>query len=212
VKTRFYEGLLSIAAMALLLGMTSAARAADVVTAALPSMPWAQPAPIDAANRIEARFGVFAHGVGTAEEGTVALNGELVSPRIFTVSGPWAFLVPRFNIGGYVNLGGRTNIAYAGIMWTIPVFDRFFVEAFTGPAVHDGSLGPAPGRSGLGCPVLFNSGANIGYRFTENFSVMATFSHLSNGRGVFGVDCGTNQGPGRNQGLNQYGVRAGYTF
>jgi len=42
--------------------------------------------------------------------------------------------------------------------------------------------------------------------------VLATFEHLSNGRGIFGINCGTNQGGGGNQGLNNYGISVGYAF
>ena len=111
-----------------------------------------------------------------------------------------------------VNVSGRTNTAYAGFLWTVPLIDRFFIEGFLGAAVHDGSLVPTATRAGLGCPVLFNSGASVGYRVSDNWSVMATFNHLSNGRELFGVNCGTNQRPGGNQGLNIYDVRIGYSF
>ena len=58
----------------------------------------------------------------------------------------------------------------------------------------------------------FSYGIYGGYRFNEHWSVQGTFEHLSNGRGIFGIDCGTNQIPGGNQGLNNYGVRVGYAF
>jgi lipid A 3-O-deacylase len=107
------------------------------------------------------------------------------------------------------NTSDRTSFAYTGALWTIPVWDRFFVEAFIGPAVHNGSLGPTATLSGLGCPVLFHAGGSVGYQLTPNLSVIGTFQHLSNGRTLFGVQCGTNL---RNQGLNDYGLRIGYSF
>jgi hypothetical protein len=173
------------------------------------------PAPVlDPANRIEARFGVFAHGVGSVEEGTVDLQGELVSPRILPgVTGFWSFLVPRVHFGGSANLSDRTSFVYTGALWTIPVWDSFFVEGYVGPTVHNGSLTPTSTLAGLGCPVLFHAGASVGYRFDEHWSVMGTFEHLSNGKTLFGINCGTNQGAtGSNQGLNNYGVRVGYSF
>ena len=200
-----------VALTALIGGTATSLHAADIVTAP-PGSSWYSEPTADFASRFEARFGVFAHGVGSVEQGTVALNGELVTPRVVNVSGPWAFLVPRFGLGGYVNLSGRTNVAYAAAVWTIPIFNRFFAEAFVGPAIHDGSFGPTATHAGLGCPVLFHAGASLGYRITNNFSVMGTFGHLSNGRELFGINCGTNQQPGGNQGLNQWGIRAGYTF
>ncbi len=186
--------------------------AADVSVAGA-GWPATSTAIADPANRFEARFGVFAHGVGSVEKNTVDLNGEFATPRLFHIDGPWGFLVPRIMAGGLVNLSGRTNVAYLGALWTIPVFDRWFVEGFVGPAIHDGSLLGTPTLSALGCPVLFNAGASIGYRLSAQWSIMGTFDHLSNGNRLFGVDCGTNQGPqGKNQGLNNYGIRLGYTF
>jgi lipid A 3-O-deacylase len=168
----------------------------------------------DPGNFFEARFGVFAHGVGSAEQGTIDLNGSLVTPRIIPgVTGFFSFLVPRVHLGGALNLSDRTSFGYTGFVWTVPVWERVFVEAYVGPAVHNGSLTATPTLAGLGCPVLFHSGASVGYRFNERWSVMGTFEHLSNGKTLFGVNCGTNQAAtGSNQGLNNYGVRVGYSF
>jgi lipid A 3-O-deacylase len=203
---RTVTGLAAVAAA----WLATPAQAADLVINA----PYAPiTVPIDPANRFEARFGAFAHGIGGAEEGSVDLNGELVSPRLFNFGGPWAFLAPRVHVGGLVNLSGRTSIAYTGLLWTIPVFDRFFVEGFVGPAVHNGELSATATHAGLGCRTLFNAGGSVGYRFSDQWSLMATFDHVSNGKSLFGVDCGTNQAAtGSNQGLNNYGVRVGYTF
>jgi hypothetical protein len=191
----------------------AAGRAADMVAARAPQ-PWEPPAAAtDPGDRWEARFGVFAHGVGSVESGTVDLNGEFATPRLpLGVTGFWSYFVPRVHVGGSVNLSGRTSFLYTGLLWTVPVYDRFFVEGFIGPAIHNGSLVATPTQSGLGCHALFHAGGSLGYRFDAHWSVQATFAHLSNGRGVFGIDCGTNQVPGGNQGLNNWGLRVGYAF
>jgi lipid A 3-O-deacylase len=198
------------------LALVGAFAAAGLDVARAADMYWPTgPAPVlDPANLFEARFGVFAHGVGSVEEGTVDLNGSIVTPRILPgVTGAWSFLVPRVHFGGAANLSDRTSFVYTGAVWTIPVWDRVFAEAYVGPAVHNGSLGPTSTLAGLGCPVLFHAGASLGYRFTERWSVMGTFEHLSNGKTLFGVNCGTNlAATGSNQGLNNYGVRVGYGF
>jgi hypothetical protein len=195
------------------LNFSGPAPAADLPYGAGPA-PWAAEALLDdPANHFEARFGVFAHGVGGNERNTVALNGEIVSPRLFNAGNAWwAPAIPRIHAGGFVNVQGRTNSIYTGLLWTIPVYDRLFFEAFIGPSVHDGSLTPGINQAGLGCRVLFNAGASIGYRFDSRWSVMGTFNHLSNGKEIFGTNCGLNQLPGGNQGLNHYGLRVGYTF
>jgi lipid A 3-O-deacylase len=165
-------------------------------------------------DQFEARFGAFYHGVGSVEEGTFDLNGSLHSPRLnFGLPGYWAYFLPRFDIGGAVNLEGRTSFAYLDIALNFPIARRFFFEPFLGGAIHDGSLTATPTFSGLGCPLLFHAGFTGGYTITEHWNVMATFEHLSNGKGVFGVNCGTNQAPtGSNQGLNNYGIQVGYAF
>lgn len=166
---------------------------------------------VDPVDRFEARFGAFAH----FERGTsVDISGALVTPRLLpSTPGYLGYLVPRVQIGGSLNTAGRTSFGYADLLWTLPVYGPLFFEPFVGPAVHNGSLTPTQTLSGLGCPVLFHAGASIGYRVGQNWSVIATFEHLSNGKTLFGVDCGTNQGGrGTNQGLNNYGVRLGYAF
>jgi hypothetical protein len=192
---------------------TGAACAADIYAPA-PASAWAPATGLaDPGDRWEARFGVFAHGVGSAEENTVDLNGEIATPRLpLGVTGFWRFLVPRVHVGGFANLSGRTSVLYTGFLWTLPLSERFFVEGFIGPAIHNGSLVPTATHAGLGCHTLFNAGGSIGYRFDQHWSVQATFDHLSNGRELFGINCGTNQVVGGNQGLNNYGIRLGYAF
>lgn len=188
-------------------------RAADFLNPA-PLSPYAPGGVVDPADMFEARFGVFVHIEGSVDSYTADLNGSLVTPRLwFGPKGWWAFLVPRVEVGGAGNLSNRTSFGYAAALWTIPVWDKLFVEGFVGPAVHNGSLTPTATLNGLGCPVVIRAGASLGYRFNERWSVMGTFEHLSNGKTVFGFDCGTNQAAtGSNQGLNNYGVRLGYTF
>jgi hypothetical protein len=120
-------------------------------------------------------------------------------------------LLPRFQLGGAVNLSGRTSFAYADAVITLPVTQWLFFETFGGGAIHNGSLTPTLLLSGLGCPLLFHAGFSAGIPITEHWNALVTFEHLSNGKGL-GTDCGTNQGPGTNQGLNNYGLRFGYAF
>jgi hypothetical protein len=191
------------------------ARAADLaVTPPVGLSSGLAPAPYD---RFEARFGAFAHGTGSAEQGTISLNAEIVTPRLYGVDGFWAFLVPRVHAGGFVNLSGRTNHAYGGLLWTIPVYKSWFVEGFFGAAIHDGSLAGTDRQAALGCYVLFNAGGSIGYRINQNWSVMGTFNHISNGNQVFDRRCSENEvtalrSRGRNQGLNHWGARISYAF
>jgi hypothetical protein len=161
-------------------------------------------------DRFEFRFGVGMHGVGSVESGTVSLNPEIVFPQIhldWPADPRWAFIIPRFHVGGMANLSGRTSYGYAGALWTLDLTDRMFVEGFVGGALHDGSLNgnAAANQAALGCRLLFHVGGSVGYRVTQKWSVMFTFDHLSNGNAVL-------NGCSRNQGLNAYLVRAGYSF
>jgi hypothetical protein len=164
-------------------------------------------------NQFEGRFGAFAAGVGSVEQGTFDLNASLLTPRLnLGVQGYAAYVLPRLQLGGAVNLEHRTSFAYADIAVTLPFAGRLFFEPFLGGAIYDGSLTPTPTLSGLGCPLLFHAGFSFGMAITEHWNALATFEHLSNGKGL-GVNCGTNQGPsGSNQGLNNYGVSVGYAL
>lgn len=64
-------------------------------------------------SQFEARLGVFAAGIGSAEQGTADLNGSFLTPRLNVgVAGYLAYLLPRFQLGGAVNLSGRTSFGY----------------------------------------------------------------------------------------------------
>ena len=169
------------------------------------------PRPDSFRDRFEFRFGIGAHGVGSVERDAIAINPEVVFPQLRIGDWPtdprWDFIVPRFHVGGVANFSGRTNFGYFGLLWTIGLTERFFIEGFAGGAVHDGLLaGDAVNhRAALGCRLLFHSGGSIGYRFAPQWTVMFTFDHLSNGNAVF-------DGCSRNQGLNEYLLRVGYSF
>jgi lipid A 3-O-deacylase len=180
-------------------------------------LPASTPSPGD---QFEGRFGVFDHGVSSPEGHTVDINGSFLTPRLNVgVPGYWAYFLPRFQLGGAVNLARRTSFAYADAVFTLPIIRWLFLEPFVGGAIHDGSLHGAPGLSALGCPALFHAGVSLGVPITEHWNVLATWEHLSNGETFFGLNCGTNESlggaihpGGYNQGLNNYGVSVGYAF
>jgi hypothetical protein len=64
----------------------------------------------DIGTQFEARFGVFDHGVGSAERNTVDINGSIVTPRLQTrCTGICGLLSARFQLGGAANLASRTS-------------------------------------------------------------------------------------------------------
>lgn len=173
------------------------APAADLLGNALP------PPPQVADDSFEVRFGAFAHAVGSNEQGSVDANAELLFPRLpIPVSAEYAFLVPRPQIGAMINTGGRTSYGYAGVVWTLKVTPRFFLEPMFGEAVHNGELNTTdPEHNSLGCPALFHTGLSVGYHLTDHWTVLGTWDHISNA-----------QLCDRNQGINDYGIKLGYRF
>ena len=153
----------------------------------------------------EARLGIFAHGVGSEERGSVDIGGQFVFPRLWTASTDWNWLIPRPHVGFIANTAGRTSYFYGGALWTYNVTPRFFAEGFLGGAIHNGSLEGDATHVALGCRTLFHVGGSVGYRLSEKWSVLATFEHVSNGNAVLNA-CSNNVG------LNEYGVRVGYSF
>jgi hypothetical protein len=170
----------------------------------------------DEGYRWTARAGLFLHGVGSQEMNTYDVNAELLSPRlVLETDQRWRYFVPRLHLGGSTNLSGRTSFAYTGLVWNVPVFTNAFFEGFIGPAIHNGSLPGTPTMAGLGCPYLFHLGISSGYHFTQNLSAVFTLEHLSNGKQLLDTNCGTNvvtPFSNGNQGLNNYGLRIGYSF
>jgi len=152
--------------------------------------------------RFELRAGVFAHAIASPEAGSADINLELVAPRFFTIPFLPDYFTPRFHIGGIGNFAGKTSYVYAGGLWTLNLTRSWFVEGFFGGLVHNGNLDDnADNMNGLGCRWAFHSGGSIGYRLNDRWTVMGTFDHLSNGE-----ICTYNKG------INDYGLRLGYTL
>ena len=154
----------------------------------------------------EARTGVMVHSLGYKEGDTIAINGELLtSPLPVGFSNRFLdfLLGPRLHLGGTVNVEGETSFAYAGLTWTLDVTNRFFVEGSFGGGVHNGNLESGPDDSLLlGCRALFRESASLGFRFSQNLSLMATVDHLSHA----GLCSDFNNG------ITTVGGRLGYTF
>jgi lipid A 3-O-deacylase len=155
----------------------------------------------------ELRIGASAQELFGPEKGSWNVTGEVLFAKPFTTADLFtSYFVPRPHIGASVNLGGKTSFAYAGLTWTVDLGSQFFVEGTFGGAVHNGNTNSDVAfvrrdRNALGCSPLFRESASVGYRFTPNWSIMATIEHLSNA----GI-CGQNRG------LTNVGARVGYTF
>jgi hypothetical protein len=180
---------------------TAGAGAADLTS----NLPWWPPATVQTeASSFEARFGGFAHGVGGKEKGSADVNVELLFPRlpVFGLPPELAVFVPRPQVGAMINTAGKTSYVYGGVVWTVNITPRFFLEPMFGGTVHNGETEATdPDRVSLGCHVMFHTGLSAGYRFDEHWTVLATWDHISN--------AGTCS---RNVGLNDYGLKLGYRF
>jgi hypothetical protein len=147
----------------------------------------------------EVRGGAFAQCCFV--ETGVNLGGEVVVPRFWIIPVIPEFFTPRLHAGFQASLNGHTSYGYAGLLWTINFFQRFFVEPFVGVAFSDGvALGDA-NHNAIGCTTLIHSGGNIGVRLDRHWSVMLTLDHISNGNLC-----------SRNVGVNNYGAKVGYAF
>ncbi|RUT29325.1 acyloxyacyl hydrolase [Arsenicitalea aurantiaca] len=184
--------------------------AAAIILAIVPGV---QPALAQGFALDELRGGIFAHSVDRGGPdstfGLLDLNRieDLNVELLFTT--PDADLLrwigsPRPHFGLTLNFGGLESMSYAGLTWTVPVFDTpFFIEGSFGAAVHNGGFSDlAAPRRNLGCTLHFRESVSLGYRFTPEASVMLTAEHASHA-GLCGPD---------NEGLTNLGVRFGYRF
>ncbi len=108
-------------------------------------------------------------------------------------------LTPRPHLGTSIGFG-KTDEFYWGVTWDAKLFERTFFETSFGGAAHDGPL-DTPGRSDYGCEVNFRESASLGYSLTQQWRLMATIDHMSNGN-----LCHPNHG------LTNAGIRLGYLF
>lgn len=157
----------------------------------------------------EIRFGVHHHDLhvaGVRDERGVDINGEILFRRPGFRTGSrfldFAFN-PRPHIGGHLNTKKFTSQAYVGITWDYKFYDNFFFEASFGGAYHTGNLKTniAGQKRPLGCRVIFRESMSLGYELTENWRVMLSYDHISNG-GLCSI----------NAGLSTIGGRMGYKF
>ncbi|CAM5765827.1 acyloxyacyl hydrolase [Bosea minatitlanensis] len=152
----------------------------------------------------ELRGGVLAHNPAARESGSADVNLEILFAKPFQPADPaMAFLVPRIHLGTTLNTAGDTSAVYAGFTWTYDFTDKLFAEVSAGAGFHNGKTGRIVplDRIALGCSPLFRESASLGYRISQNWSVMATVEHMSNA----GL-CRSNPG------ITNYGLRLGYVF
>jgi len=165
-----------------------------------------------------ARLGVMKHNICVTDcknadkESGANINGELrfASPRFLS----WAFS-PHPYVMGSVNTDGNTSYGGFGLEWDFAFADRWHVEPGLGYVLHDGAVNnPFPSGTQaavdysadhvlLGSKDLFRTNLAITYDFSETWSLQGIYEHLSHGQIL---------GEGRNQGLDEIGMRLIWNF
>lgn len=162
----------------------------------------------------EVRLAVVAHDlVDHAEDGPqIGVEALFKSPDFLSVIG-----APRPYVYGSFSTQGYTNLVAAGLNWTwAPGAGPLSFEGAFGLSYNDGvddivDLPPddpyrietAATRALLGSEWLFHSRLGVDYALTERWAVGAYYEHFSHGQIL---------ASGRNQALDELGVRVGYRF
>jgi lipid A 3-O-deacylase len=175
-------------------------------------------APLAAANIDEVHVGVMAHNIcvtdcknADKEDGpNVDFQLSFESPDFLHWMG-----APQPYIVGSLNVAGDTSFGGVGLEWRWDFADKWALEPGVGYVVHDGAINN-PFANGtpeaaqftdenvlLGSKDLFRTSLGITRDFEGPWEMQIQFEHLSHGQIL---------GEGRNQGMDQIGVRFGYQF
>lgn len=140
--------------------------------------------------------------IGGTHSGSVQLEALLpASPPLPTYNRNLSWLLtPRPLVGVSISATGKTNQAYAGVAWTVPILGPLFAEASVGGMIHDQALDKTyTDRSGpLTSRLLFRESIAVGYAIDPTWRVLVFANHSSNGNLGY-----------RNLGINQFGVLVG---
>ncbi len=167
--------------------------------------------------------GLYAHGVGTkqSQEGGADLQLGVRSDRIESLW--WLFKPAVHGVIG-INSAVSTDFVAVGLNWPIPILhsEKWYIRPgigfayTTGKADIGSSTDPrvsaaerarrdylARTRIDFGSQDLFEPELSIGYKLNPKWQIEASYVHLSNGQILHS---------GKNQGLDDVGVRLAYRF
>lgn len=164
------------------------------------------------------RLGVMKHNIcvidckNADKESGVNISGELrfKSPDFLGWAGsPHPYLMVSANTDGNTSYGG------GGLEWDFEFAPGWRLEPGFGYVIHDGDINN-PFASGtqeavdyseehvlLGSRDLFRTSLALTWEFSPGFAVQGIYEHLSHGQIL---------GEGRNQGLDEIGIRAVWNF
>lgn len=166
----------------------------------------------------EARIGVMQHNIcvidckNADKEDGPNIEGEIVfaSPDFLSI-----ILAPRPYIVGSYNTAGDTNFGGVGLLWNWDFAQGWSLEPSLGYVLHDGA-NESPFPQGdprsdafarenvyFGSDDLFRTGLALNRDFGPNWGLQLQYEHLSHGQIL---------GNGRNQGIDNLGVRAYWRF
>jgi len=166
----------------------------------------------------EARLGVLDHNIcmtdckNADKEDGPNIQAELVfaSPGVLRyVASPRPYVIGSWNTQADTSYGGF------GLVWNFDIADKWSVEPSLGYVVHTGAT-KRPFASGspqaaefaannvlLGSRDLFRTAIALDRRIGERWGVQLIFEHMSHGQVI---------GDGRNQGLDNAGIRLFWEF
>ena len=182
--------------------------------AALAAACLAAPAIADDERGTEIRLGVTAHDLADhVEDGpNVTVDALFASPDFLDVI--WS---PRPYLYGSFNTNGLTNFGATGLAWNWAFSENWNFEFRTGLSYNDGveDIDPnsppddptrirlATTRSLMGNEILFHNAIGLDYDLNDHWSVGAYYEHISHGQIL---------ASGRNQALDNAGIRVGYRW
>jgi lipid A 3-O-deacylase len=162
--------------------------------------------------------GVVAHNIKVIDDKNAEKESSAIAELQVNFDSP-AFLrwlaAPEPFVVAAPNLGGETSFVAAGLEWRFHLGERWAVEPALGYALHDGEIDdPYPGGSPeaaqfqadhvlYGSRDLFRVTVGVSRELAGGWEAQVLATHYSHGQIL---------GHGRNQGVDQVGVRIGKSF
>lgn len=166
----------------------------------------------------EVRLGVMQENVcvldcdNANKEPGQSINGDILFGSPDFLKYIWS---PKPYVMASANLNGDTSFGGVGLHWSFGFADKWAFEPSFGYVIHDGEL-ESPYPQGdprgdaftedhvlLGSRDLFRTTLGLHHQINETWGVELMYEHLSHGQVL---------GKGRNQGLDNIGVRVSYSF